>query len=66
MGDAVCLVLRTSALDVEARRKTRTMGRGLATLLHLMTSFRHDTFPWMLVNHNLCRWLVGPRFRSTP
>ena len=63
VDEAVCVVPRTTSLQAESRRKSRTMARGLATLLHkrhLMNPFRHGTFAWMLFSHKLCRWLVYP------
>lgn len=63
VDEAVCVVPRTTSLQAEARRKARTMARGLATLLHkrhLMNPLRHGAFAWMLVSHKLCRWLVYP------
>jgi cellulose synthase/poly-beta-1,6-N-acetylglucosamine synthase-like glycosyltransferase len=61
IDDAVCLVPRTSSLQGEFRRKTRTMARGLETLWYkrgLMNPLRHGAFAWMLISHKLCRWLV--------
>lgn len=59
--DAICYVPRTGSLRREYRRKTRTVTRGLATLLsrrHLLNPARHGVFAWMLFSHKLCRWLV--------
>lgn len=58
--DAICLVPRTGELGTELRRKTRTMARGIRTLLHmrsLMNPMRYPAFAWMLVSHKLMRWL---------
>lgn len=58
--EAICLVPRTHELRTELRRKTRTMARGLRTLLHLrelMNPLRYGDFAWMLVSHKLMRWL---------
>lgn len=60
---AICEVARTSSLRSELQRKTRTMARGLETLLHkrhLMNPLRHGGFAFMLIGHKLCRWLVYP------
>lgn len=59
--DAVCLVPRAPSLQVEFRRKVRTMARGLDTLWykrHLLNPFRYGRFAWMLASHKLARWLV--------
>jgi cellulose synthase/poly-beta-1,6-N-acetylglucosamine synthase-like glycosyltransferase len=59
--DAVCLVPRAPSLQVEFRRKVRTMARGLDTLWykrHLLNPFRFGRFAWMLASHKLARWLV--------
>ena len=58
---AVCFVPRTVSLEVEFRRKIRTMARGLATLWYkraLLSPFRYGTFAFMLASHKLARWLV--------
>jgi cellulose synthase/poly-beta-1,6-N-acetylglucosamine synthase-like glycosyltransferase len=63
VDDAICEVPRTSSLQSELRRKTRTMARGLETLWykrHLMNPVRHGAFALMLVGHKLARWLVYP------
>lgn len=59
--DAVCLVPRSTSLEVEYRRKTRTMARGLETLWFkrgLLNPFRYGRYAWMLASHKLVRWLV--------
>ena len=59
--DAVCAVPRSTSLDAEFRRKTRTMHRGLETLWYkrsLLNPFRYGRFALMLFSHKLCRWLV--------
>ena len=58
--DAICLVPLTREMRTEFRRKSRTMARGLSTLLHfraLMNPFRYGSFALMLVSHKLLRWL---------
>jgi cellulose synthase/poly-beta-1,6-N-acetylglucosamine synthase-like glycosyltransferase len=58
---ALCIVPRTVSLDVEFRRKIRTMARGLATLWYkraLLNPFRYGWFSFMLFSHKLARWLV--------
>jgi cellulose synthase/poly-beta-1,6-N-acetylglucosamine synthase-like glycosyltransferase len=58
--NAVCFVPRAADVQVEFRRKTRTMARGLSTLFHyraLMNPFRYGGFALMLVSHKLLRWL---------
>ncbi len=58
---AVCCVPRSSSLRQEYRRKTRTMARGLDTLMykrHLLNPFRYGWFAWMLFSHKLARWLA--------
>jgi cellulose synthase/poly-beta-1,6-N-acetylglucosamine synthase-like glycosyltransferase len=60
VDEAICLVPRTSALRTELRRKSRTMARGLATLVHkraLMNPARFGGFALALVSHKLVRWL---------
>jgi cellulose synthase/poly-beta-1,6-N-acetylglucosamine synthase-like glycosyltransferase len=57
---ATAVVPRTSSLQVEYRRKIRTMVGGIHTLWykrHLMNPFRYGGFAIMLVSHKLCRWL---------
>lgn len=61
--DAVCLVPRTGAAHAEFRRKTRTMARGLQTLVYkrrLLNPAEYGSFACMLLSHKLCRWLVYP------
>jgi len=58
---AVCLVPRAASLEVEYRRKARTMARGLETLWYkqaLLNPARYGRFAWMLFSHKLVRWLV--------
>jgi cellulose synthase/poly-beta-1,6-N-acetylglucosamine synthase-like glycosyltransferase len=58
--NAVCFVPRAADVQVEFRRKTRTMARGLSTLFYyraLMNPFRYGGFALMLVSHKLLRWL---------
>lgn len=65
VDEATCLVPRTPTLKGELRRKSRTMGRGLATLLYLkamMNPFRYGSFAFMMVSHKLVRWLLFPSF----
>ncbi len=60
---ATCLVPRTPTLKAELRRKSRTMGRGLATLLYLramMNPFRYGSYAFMMASHKLVRWLLFP------
>jgi len=59
--EARCYVPRGASLQLEYRRKVRTMTRGLATLAYkraLLNPFRYGVFSWMLFSHKLCRWLV--------
>jgi glycosyltransferase involved in cell wall biosynthesis len=59
--EALCYVPRGASLQLEYRRKVRTMTRGLATLAYkraLLNPFRYGVFAWMLFSHKLCRWLV--------
>lgn len=59
--EAVALVPRARSLRSEARRKARTMLRGLSTLWserHLLNPLRWGSFAWMLFSHKLARWLV--------
>ncbi len=59
--DAVCFVPRAASMQIEYRRKIRTMSRGIQTLFHhgqLLDPFRHGLFAWMLWSHKLIRWLV--------
>ena len=60
VDDAVCLVPRTISLQVEFRRKIRTMARGLATLWYkraLLNPWHYGAFAFMLASHKLVRWL---------
>ncbi|WP_291156063.1 glycosyltransferase [Gemmatimonas sp. UBA7669] len=60
---ATCLVPRTPTLKAELRRKSRTMGRGLATLLYLrdmMNPFKYGSYAWMMFSHKLVRWMLFP------
>jgi cellulose synthase/poly-beta-1,6-N-acetylglucosamine synthase-like glycosyltransferase len=57
---ALARVPRARTLEVEYRRKTRTMARGLETLWylrHLLNPFRFGRFAWMLWSHKATRWL---------
>jgi cellulose synthase/poly-beta-1,6-N-acetylglucosamine synthase-like glycosyltransferase len=57
---AVCLVPRTAEIRSELRRKTRTMARGISTLVHfraLMNPFKYGGFALMLISHKLFRWV---------
>jgi cellulose synthase/poly-beta-1,6-N-acetylglucosamine synthase-like glycosyltransferase len=52
-------VPRARSLQVEYRRKTRTMARGLETLWylrHLLNPVRYGRFSWMLWSHKAARW----------
>lgn len=65
VDEAVCLVPRTPTLKAEVRRKSRTMARGLATLLYLkemMNPFRYGSYAFMMASHKLVRWLLFPAF----
>jgi cellulose synthase/poly-beta-1,6-N-acetylglucosamine synthase-like glycosyltransferase len=58
--EAVCIVPRTPRIQIELRRKVRTMARGLSTLFYLralMNPFRYGGFALMLISHKLLRWL---------
>lgn len=58
---ALCGVPRAPSLDLEYRRKVRTMHRGLETLWYkrrLLDPLRYGRFAVMLFSHKLCRWLV--------
>lgn len=60
---AVCGVPRAGSIDVEYRRKVRTMARGLQTLWHmrrLLDPLRFGWFAWMLWSHKVARWAVYP------
>lgn len=61
VDSAQALVPRAPTLQVEYRRKVRTMARGLSTLRfmsHLLNPFRYGLFSLMLFSHKLCRWLL--------
>jgi cellulose synthase/poly-beta-1,6-N-acetylglucosamine synthase-like glycosyltransferase len=63
VDEATCLVPRTPTLKAELRRKSRTMGRGLSTLLYLrgmMNPFKYGSYAFMMVSHKLVRWLLFP------
>ena len=63
VDEATCLVPRTPTLKAELRRKSRTMGRGLDTLVYLrgmMNPFTYGSYAFMLVSHKLVRWLLFP------
>jgi cellulose synthase/poly-beta-1,6-N-acetylglucosamine synthase-like glycosyltransferase len=63
VDDATCLVPRTPTLKAELRRKSRTMSRGLATLLYLralLNPFKYGSYAFMMVSHKLLRWLLFP------
>ncbi len=60
---ATCLVPRTPTLKAELRRKSRTMGRGLDTLVYLrgmMNPLRYGSYAFMMISHKLVRWLLFP------
>jgi cellulose synthase/poly-beta-1,6-N-acetylglucosamine synthase-like glycosyltransferase len=59
--DALCYVPRSTSLEREFRRKTRTITRGLATILRfrrMLNPLRHGTFAWMLWSHKMARWIA--------
>lgn len=63
VDEATCLVPRTPTLKAELRRKSRTMGRGLSTLLYLrgmMNPFKYGSYAFMMVSHKLVRWMLFP------
>jgi len=63
VDDATCLVPRTPTLKAELRRKSRTMGRGLGTLLFLramLNPFRFGSYAFMMAGHKLARWVLFP------
>ncbi len=63
VDEATCLVPRTPTLKAELRRKSRTMGRGLDTLVYLrgmMNPFKYGSYAFMMVSHKLVRWLLFP------
>jgi len=65
VDDATCLVPRTPTLKAELRRKSRTMARGLATLVYLrrtMNPFRYGSYAFMMASHKLVRWMLFPSF----
>lgn len=62
---ATCLVPRTPTLKAELRRKSRTMGRGLSTLVYLrgmMNPFKYGSYAFMMASHKLVRWMLFPAF----
>ena len=59
--DAICFVPRAASMQIEYRRKIRTMSRGIQTLFYhsaLLNPYRYGVFAWMLSSHKLIRWLV--------
>lgn len=59
--DAICFVPRAASMQIEYRRKIRTMSRGIQTLFfhgRLLNPLRYGVFAWMLASHKLIRWLV--------
>ena len=59
--DAVCFVPRAASMQLEFRRKIRTMSRGIQTLFfhgRLLDPVRYGVFAWFLWSHKLIRWLV--------
>lgn len=65
VDEATCLVPRTPTLKAELRRKSRTMGRGLATLFYLremMNPLKFGSYAFMMTSHKLVRWLLFPSF----
>lgn len=59
--DAICFVPRAASMQIEYRRKIRTMSRGIQTLFfhaQLLNPLRYGLFAWMLASHKLIRWLV--------
>jgi cellulose synthase/poly-beta-1,6-N-acetylglucosamine synthase-like glycosyltransferase len=59
--DAICFVPRAASVQVEFRRKVRTMTRGIETLFYhgkLLNPFTYGVFAWLLWSHKLIRWLV--------
>jgi len=65
VDEATCLVPRTPTLKAELRRKSRTMGRGLATLMYLratMNPFKYGSYAFMMASHKLVRWMLFPSF----
>jgi cellulose synthase/poly-beta-1,6-N-acetylglucosamine synthase-like glycosyltransferase len=60
---ATCFVPRTPTLKAELRRKSRTMSRGLGTLLflrHMMNPVAYGSYAWMMASHKLMRWMLFP------
>ncbi len=65
VDEATCLVPRTPTLKAELRRKSRTMGRGLDTLVYLratMNPFKYGSYAFMMASHKLVRWMLFPSF----
>jgi cellulose synthase/poly-beta-1,6-N-acetylglucosamine synthase-like glycosyltransferase len=65
VDEAICLVPRTPTLKAELHRKSRTMGRGLATLVYLratMNPFKYGSYAFMMASHKLVRWMLFPSF----
>lgn len=63
VDEATCLVPRTPTLKAELKRKSRTMGRGLDTLVYLrsmMNPFRYGSYAFMMISHKFVRWLLFP------
>lgn len=61
VDQALCFVPRAASMQVEYRRKIRTMSRGIQTLFFhapLMDPWQYGVFAWMLLSHKLIRWLV--------
>ena len=59
--EAKAVVPRTPGLQVERRRKTRTMARGLETLWfmrELLNPVRYGRFAVMLWSHKVARWVA--------
>jgi len=59
--EAVGYVPRGSPTGLEYGDRVEGITRTLRTLLHkrhLMNPFRYGLFAWMLVSHNVCRWIV--------
>jgi cellulose synthase/poly-beta-1,6-N-acetylglucosamine synthase-like glycosyltransferase len=58
---ALCLVPRGRSLRKEYPRKVRTIARGIRTLWHkrkLLNPLRHPVFSWMLLSHQVARWML--------
>ena len=63
VDEATCLVPRTPTLKAELRRKSRTMGRGLDTLMYLratLNPFKYGGYAFMMASHKLVRWILFP------